>query len=105
MLLEDSQTAGHRAFSWLCESGQPLHKPCLGRKMSPIEQSGACALGKTTIAFSSLCPHATEPTLELPEKLAKKIRASPVAAERAAILNPLDSSRKTSVYFPFLFSD
>jgi len=68
----------------------PLHKPCLGRKMSPIVQSGASALGKTTIATGSLCPHATEHKVELPENLAKKIRASPVAAGRAAILNRTD---------------
>src|SRR5882724_2164298 len=65
--------------------------------MSPIVQSGVRdsvrkltepnALGRTTIATGSLSPHATEPKVELPENLAKKISASPVDAGRAAVVN------------------
>src|SRR5215204_5317183 len=73
--------------------------------MSPIVQSGACALGKATIATDSLWSHATERKVELPQKLIEKmirqIRASPVCAATADVLNRINNIAENVPLFSF----
>src|SRR3954468_17054710 len=84
--------------------------------MSPIVQSGdrpcfvthqtePSALGKSTIATGNLSSHATEPNVGLPQKLAKKNRASALCAAPADELNCLNlSSRQALFYYPLASS-